>query len=353
MKRKLLALILASAMMIAMTACGGEESPPAQTTPTTTVVQTTPTTVPTSPADPTPVGERNMLTGRYDMAQSDLTRPVGIMVANNDFLQGGKQVGIGSADMWVESETEGGITRIMAVFANTARVPSAIGPVRSARSPFFHIVEEFGFAYCHAGGSPPALANIAASNIADLDVNNGDASYSWRDNEFPYDYEYRLRTSGDRLTKYLTDKGYKTQAVKTVPWTFGAQTGASATTVSVKMSGAQTIGFEYDAAAGVYYKTNGSSKTRHVDSSGTAITPTSVLVMYSDKVAESDETFDYTLFSGKGYVFSAGVMRRFNWTRDANGFTMTEEDGTQLTLAEGKVYLCLASTGVESALSYQ
>ena len=77
-----------------------------------------------------------------------------------------------------------------------------------------------------------------------------------------------------------------------------------------------------------------------------------MLVLYSDKYWENDTTIDFYFQSGEGYVFSNGVMRRFNWTRDDSGFTMTEEDGTKLTLAEGKVYLCVASTSYESGLLY-
>lgn len=367
MKHRFLALLAALTILLTMTACGAPEAQNATTyttvdrskITTTSPIQTQPTTAPTSapenPTPPVPTGTLNIITGKYDMGDTALTRPVGIMVANNDFLQDGEQVGIGSADMWMETETEGGITRLMAVFSNTERVPDAIGPVRSARSPFFHVVKALGLGYVHAGGSYPALNKIAASNIADMDVNAGDygGTYSWRDSNYGHAYEYRLRTSGDRLTQYMNDEGYKTYAVCDFPWTFGEQSGASATNVSIKMSGVQTIGFEYDAAQGVYYKTNGSSKSRHVDSSGSAITPTSVIVLYTDMFYESSETIDYYMQSGKGYVFSGGVMRRFDWSRNDNGFTMTEENGTKLTLAEGKVYLCVASTSYAGSLSYQ
>lgn len=53
------------------------------------------------------------------------------MIGNNDKSR--PQHGLDQADLYVEAETEGGITRIMAVFANAARVPSQLGPVRSAR----------------------------------------------------------------------------------------------------------------------------------------------------------------------------------------------------------------------------
>lgn len=351
MKRymRVLCVALSVVMMTTMCACGiipgtGE----------TTITMAPDTSVTVTTTEPIKeVGATNMITGLDDLAGATVSRPVGVMVANNDFIQS-EQVGLARADMWVEMETEGGITRIMAVFANTQRVPEAIGPVRSARSPFFSVVEALGLAYCHAGGSYTALNKIANSNIADLDVNTGsNSAYAWRDSTYPHDYEYTLRTSAEGLTKYMTDRGYNQQAVRDFPWTHGEVTGAtSAATVSVKLSGAQTIGFDYDAATGDYYKTNGASRTRHCDISGSPLTASNVLVLYTDKFWENDTTIDFYMQSGTGYVFSGGTMRRFNWSRSSDGFTMTEEDGTQLTLAAGKVYMCVAATEYEASISY-
>ena len=339
----------AAAMLLTFSACN--ETPPGLDVDVPTIDAET--TVPTVTTTAAPVTD-NPLTGLADMNQSNLSRPVGVMVANNDFIQG-EQVGIGTADMWMEAETEGGITRMMAIFSNTERVPQAIGPVRSARTPFVKVAQALGLGYTHAGGSYTALAYLASSDVADLDVNAGEdgGAYSWRDNDFPHDYEYRLRTNGTMLTKYAADMDYSVIPTRDIPWTFGEQTGETANEISIAMSGAQTIGFTYDAAAGVYTKTNGYSKTPHKDSDGAAITPTSVLVLYTDKYQETNDTIDFYLQSGEGYVFSAGVMRRFDWTRDESGFTMTEKDGGKLTLAEGKIYMCVVASGYSSDISYQ
>lgn len=341
--------LLTVAMLCALCACGGDPiDTPTVTIPTEPVETTTTTQTTQAPS------AVNMITGVNDMGNSTLTRPVGIMVANNDFIQD-EQVGLGKADMWVEAETEGGITRIMAVFANTERVPDSIGPVRSARTPFFRVVEALGLAYVHAGGSYTALNAIASSNIADLDVNadeNG-GDYSWRDSSYPHDYEYRLRTNGEMLTKYMDDCDYKTYAVTEFPWTFGEQSGETAQNIDIVMSSVQKIGFDYDSETGLYQKTNGSYENEHYDSDSTPIAAKTVLVLYTDKYWENDTTIDFYLQSGKGYVFSDGVMRRFDWTRDGNGFTMNEEDGSKLTIGEGKVYMCIASTNYASSISYQ
>ncbi len=343
---------LAVVMLVSFTACR-ETAPNVDIDMNAPTIPMGTTTTPTTTTTGVPLQD-NPITGVADMNGSSLSRPVGIMVANNDFIQS-EQVGLGAADMWVEAETEGGITRMMAVFANSERVPEAIGPVRSARTPFAKVAEALGLGYAHAGGSYTALDYIASSDIGDLDVNGGDngSPYSWRDSEYPHDYEYRLRTNGAMLTQYIADMGYSTTATREIPWGFGEQTGETANQIHVTMSGAQTIGFTYDSATKVYTKTNGYSETVHTDNAGTAITPNTVLVLYTDKYWENDTTIDFYLQSGEGYVFSNGVMRRFDWTRDASGFTMTEKDGSKLTIGEGKVYLCVVASGYSSDISYQ
>lgn len=342
-------------MLLGLTACGEtpvDPAPPVIDSDVTTGSAVTTTTVPTL-SDPEPTLGVNPITGLVDMQLDGLTRPVGIMVANNDYIQD-EQVGLAAADMWMEAETEGGITRMMAVFASTSRVPASIGPVRSARTPFVKTVEALGFAYSHAGGSYTALNYLASSSVADLDVNGGaDGSpYSWRDMEYPHDYEYCLRTGGDSLTQYMNDMGYQTTLKRDLPWTFGEQSGDAATWVDVTMSGAQQIGFDYNSETGLYHKHNGYAEVPHLDIDGNAIAAKTVIVLYSDRYWENNTTIDFYLQGGEGYVFSDGVMRRFDWTRSTEGFTMIEKDGSTLTIAEGKVYLCLVSTAYQYELDY-
>ncbi|MBQ9415045.1 MAG: DUF3048 domain-containing protein [Clostridia bacterium] len=296
-------------------------------------------------------GAKNPLTGLDDMGGST-NRPVGVMIANNDFMQG-EQVGIADADMWMETETEAGITRIMAVFANTARVPSSIGPIRSARSPFVHVVDALDFAYAHAGGSAPALdllSSVDGVGNIDLDAENV-SDYCWRDENYPHDYEFRLRTSGDMLTKFMRDHDYSQTALKEIPWTFGTPTGDDCRHIGIRMSDAQTIAFDYDSASGSYSKYNGSDNILHCDINGKPLQTENIIILYTDRFEESDITIDFYLQSGTGYVFSKGLTRQFEWERTDDGFIMTEESGGKLTLTPGRVYLCVVATHFEDDLS--
>ena len=76
-----------------------------------------------------------------------------------------------------------------------------------------------------------------------------------------------------------------------------------------------------------------------------------MLILYTDRYNETDATIDFYLENGTGYVFSGGLTRRFEWSRGDDGFTMTEEDGSPLTLATGRVYLCVVGAHFEDELT--
>lgn len=333
-------------LVISFTGCGGDGVP---FLPGTDGTQST-ESQPSATASPQ---KKNPLTGREDMAGEANDRPVGVMIANNDFIQG-EQVGIAGADMWMEAETEGGITRIMAIFSAASRLPASIGPIRSARSPFVHVAEALGLAYVHAGGSAPALQNIASADIGDIDLDTGEgANYSWRDDDYrqTHAYEFCLRTGGEQIGRYLWDHSYSLTATRTVPWSFGTQTGTPAGSVDLSFSNSQRVSFVYDSENGVYDKFNGSQKIRHCDINGTPIQAENVMVLFTDKFWETQETFDFYLQTGTGKLFSGGLTRSFEWTRANGAFLFTEEDGSPLLLSKGRTYLCVVGTEYEGNLT--
>ncbi len=78
--------------------------------------------------------------------------------------------GINQAAFVYEAPVEGGITRFLAFFERGAQAPT-IGPVRSARLYFLDWVAAWGVgAFFHFGGSPEAIAKIAATpSLHDID----------------------------------------------------------------------------------------------------------------------------------------------------------------------------------------
>lgn len=77
-------------------------------------------------------------------------RPFGVEV--NNYLGCWPQYGVSQADIIYEMETEGGITRMLALYADIREV-ERIGPIRSART-FIEAAMPFEPIIVHLGGSP-------------------------------------------------------------------------------------------------------------------------------------------------------------------------------------------------------
>ncbi len=95
--------------------------------------------------------------------------PVAVMVDNNPSAL--PQKGLSRADIVYEMETEGLITRFMAIFYGDP--PRSVGPVRSARPYFLAVAKEWDVYYAHVGGSNDALVKIDQWNISSLNDMRG------------------------------------------------------------------------------------------------------------------------------------------------------------------------------------
>ena len=90
----------------------------------------------------------------------------------------------------------------MAIFADT--LPEEVGPVRSARLYFVQWASEWKAVYVHAGGSPQALATLAAKGRGQL-VYNAD--------EFRYAAYFRRSPGPLRAAQPVLQPGQPAEAV--------------------------------------------------------------------------------------------------------------------------------------------
>ena len=84
-------------------------------------------------------------------------RPLAVMLDNVQAAL--PQRGLQSADLVYEMVTEGGITRLMAVYSDYTSMPE-VGPVRSARDQHVQLMFPLGAMYLHVGGSTYASQPI-------------------------------------------------------------------------------------------------------------------------------------------------------------------------------------------------
>ena len=97
-----------------------------------------------------PVTYKNPLTGVSGISEEKTkNRPVAIMINNISTAQP-VQTGLSKADIIYETEVEGGITRLMAVFQDITTAEK-IGAIRSARYPYVDLAMGHNAIYIHCG----------------------------------------------------------------------------------------------------------------------------------------------------------------------------------------------------------
>lgn len=300
----------------------------------------------------------NTLTGEYSLNKADGNRPIGVMIANDSSTRG-KQAGIDKADFYLETETEGAIPRLLAVFGNASRIPSKLGPVRSARSPFIMIARGLDAVYCHAGGSSPAKATLKTGVVTHIDALT-DSKTFWRDSALKaaMDYVHSVATSGEKMVARVKKSGYATTTQKQL-FTFGNVAGSQpAEKIQLKTTPSHTASFIYDSASKTYGKnigTLGNAKP-HKSLEGNQIKVTNVVVLYAEKFVEETysngtNVYNFRTGSGNGYLASGGTVRPIRYTLKADGVSLFEEDGSAAKFATGKTYMCLADKNLSGKFS--
>ncbi len=301
-------------------------------------------------------------------------RPVtAVMIENSPDAR--PQAGLGQASVVFEAIAEGGITRFLALYQDTA--PDNIGPVRSARPYYIEWVLGFDAAYAHVGGSPEALNDVRDWGVHDLDqFANGGSYHRISEREAPHN----VYTSIASLNQLETAKGYtsssfsgfarKPAATAAKPTTTKSPSSKSksakqpTTPATPALPSAKSIGlaisgslynvhYDYSAATNSYARSEGGAA--HIDVNTTAqISPAVVIALVMPYGLQSDgHHSDYqTIGSGTAYVFQDGTVSIGQWTKanDKSQFTFTGSDGKPLLLNPGQTWLTALSN--TAAISY-
>ena len=308
-----------------------------------------PVTIPTVAATETTAPDlhtQNPYTGEMDIEPDSSSRPVGVMVGNN--WKSRPQYGIENADLYFEAETEGGITRLLTIFASVERMPEQVGPCRSARTPFVKTAKMLDLVYLHVGGSTTGKAKINELGLADFD-GNVDGEIFWRDQGLinQKGYEYSMMATGSKVMERMKEEEYRLETTAAPLFTFGEKNGdRPATVATVEFSFYQTDVFRYDETTGLYTKYNlvEGAEEKHVSADGNPIEVKNILVLYAPKSMENKTTCDFDLRSGDGVLLSNGKCRDVAFSSDGSAFTFTETDGSAMTVNPGKTYICLVGT---------
>lgn len=303
-------------------------------------------------------------------------RPViGVMVENSPDAR--PQSGLGQASVVFEAIAEGGITRFLALYQDTA--PGDVGPIRSARPYYIQWLLGFDAAYAHVGGSPDALAIIKAGGVRDLDQFANAGSYHRIASRAA---PHNVYTGIDTLTQLAIGKGYtgstftgfarkaavtaettpkaaatpETTAKKAAPASKSKKAATPAPTpppapaakhIGIGLSGAlYNVNYTYDPAANKYLRSLGGAP--HMDAAtNTQIAPTVVIALSMPYSLSGKYSVYQTIGSGQAHIFQDGGVTVGTWTKtaDKSQFTFTDAAGQPVPLNPGTTWL----TAVKSA----
>ena len=314
---------------------------------------------------------RSFLTGQLEDNTTAMNRPVAIML--NNIVDACPQAGIANAGVVYEAPVEGLLTRLMGVFENYDL--DKIGSVRSCRDYYIDWAQEFDAIYVHYGQAVYAVDKLNApgiDNISGLQYQEGagaldgycgeDVFYRTSDRVAPHN----CYTSYDQIQTAIERLGYNTMHYAGYEGKF--QFAADGETV-VPTDGTATVikpgypvndpWFEYNADEGVYY--------RYQYGDGQIDELTGEVLKYDNVIFQVCECENYddhgylhfdTSSGGDAYYFSKGAYQKCTWSKAepdkySSPARYYDENGNEITLNQGKTWVCIIRRAAEGDISIQ
>ncbi len=279
-----------------------------------------------------------------------------LVVKIDDTAAAHPQIGLEDADLVYIEEVEGGSTRLAAIFSS--RIPTRIGPVRSARISDIELLAQYGrVAFAYSGAQEKLLPVIAAANLQNLGAQAQSPIIYTTDPNRREPFAMVLRA--DLLMQKVAEKGYQITQSKNMGWQFGPAPAGGTPISSVKVSWPAT---SYTAT---WSKTEKRWHLSHqgnvkMAESGKILGATTLVIqnvlitpsIYYDKVG-GVTPFSQTVGSGSGYILRDGRSFKAKWSRisPADGTHWTLEDGSKINFAPGAIWVALSDQAPEFTLA--
>lgn len=295
---------------------------------------------------------RNPLTGEEGYSKKLLkNRPVFMVVENHPDAR--PQWGLTSSDIVWEMVAEGGITRMLLMYADASRIPEKVGPIRSARHYFVDLAEGFDGIFVHFGYSPMARTQIENHDVDN--VNGLVDNYFYRDSSRAVASEHTSYTTGEEIIKAIADKEYRTEIEKDykAPFKFNSKAktlSAPCSKIKIAFSGSYTYTYTWDAEAKVYKATLGGEN--FVDSEGKQQSFENIIICYTDinEIAnDSKGRVDFDFSEGKGIYVSNGSYTDITWKKGESDdmLKLYNKAGDELSLNVGRTYIAIMDNEAE------
>ncbi len=339
--KKALSLLLCAVILLALFGCAKKDDT-SSAAPTTEITETT-----------TKKEEiLNPLTGKPGFKKRAVgKRPVAIVVENLSPAR--PQWGIKTPDIIVEGEVEGGISRMLWLYADYKSVPDKIGPTRSARPSYVQFSEFFDSIFVHWGGSQQRKAQgyiggytvIRKDKVDHLDGMDGGFLFG-RDSTRRVASEHRGIIHGKKLSKAIKQKGFRTKLDESKFSTLSFNE-------KVKKAGsekASVVNATFSARTDTRKFTYEKGKYHTKDWKKDVAFQNVIILMDQTKYITvpykgSSTTYLNYLYTGSdGYYISNGTQTQIKWEVKDNKLYLKDLSGNALKLNPGKSYIGLASS---------
>lgn len=347
--KKIVSLTLAVVLCFSLASCGKKTGSRIKDKATTSTSVTTTTKK---------VKVCNPLTGISGYSSKKLNqKPVAIMINNvnggGNYNAQAVQTGIGEADMVFETLVEGGITRLLAVYADISKV-GQIGTVRSARISYAQLAAGLDayYVHCLADNKYCGSGYRNGLGLADLDLGSNASSVAKRVSN-GMAYEHTLYTFGDRIAEFVHNK-YPNKTIKSSaknvykfnsekkPETFSKP----AKNIAVRYSDTQTTYLRYNSDEKKYIRGNRNSNMLDYVT-GKKESFKNVIVMFTSVHSLPDNHhMKSELNSGTGYYLSEGTYKEIKWSKggETKPLKFFDTNGKDLKLNAGNSYICITDT---------
>lgn len=346
--KKIVAVLLSALMVFAFFGCSKKAAVDETTTTNPiTEVQTEPAKEPST---------SNPLTGD-DQFNAVGKRPVALVVENLSPAR--PQWGIESPDIICEGEVEGGISRMLWLYADIDKVPEKVGPLRSARTSYVEFSQFFDSIFIHWGGSHSkdgyigGYGMIKRLKVNNIDGMNGGKMFG-RDKTRKVSSEHRSILDGSKIKATIKDKGYRTDLKETgmTKFSFNDQVvdagDAAATSVKVTFSDrTDTRAFAYNTSDNNYHTNDWKTDVKFQNVIVLSAPSKYISVTYK-KGSKAGQSVTYLNYDwtkgGKGYYASNGKGTEISWQVVDNKLVLKDANGAELNINKGKSYIGFVSS---------
>ncbi len=289
-----------------------------------------------------PAGPVAPLTG----LPGEVDRPALAVKIDND-PRSQPQSGVNQADVVLEEQVEGGLSRLVAIFHSDDADP--VGPVRSARTSDVALLANLGGVYfANSGGNDGTLAAVRSSpHLFSVSQKAQPASYYRNTSRRP---PYNLMTNTEALRQNAPAvDGRPPQLFTYRPAEEGPGPEATpATSATIAFGQSTTVRYDWDDAVGGWARTMYGQP--HVDAEGARVAPTNVVILetaYAPSPADASSPEAQPTGTGTAWVLSEGTVTEGTWSRPtlADPAALTSSSGEPITLVPGTTWVAYPPAG--------